>query len=84
MVSLSRKYMSLGIVIDPVAVEMFTGDVVYLNVFGRPVVILNSPKAAADLLDRRAANYSNRPRNIVGSEMMTGGMFMVLNSCGEL
>jgi hypothetical protein len=37
------------------------------------MVILNSQKVAADLLDRRAGIYSDRPRNIVASDIMTGG-----------
>lgn len=65
-------------------IELFAGDVIYLNVAGQSVIVLNSPKAASDLLFRHAGNYSSRPRNIVGSEIMTGGMFMVLNSCGDL
>jgi hypothetical protein len=49
------------------------GDIIYLNAFGQPMVILNSQKVAADLLDRRAGIYSDRPRNIVASDIMTGG-----------
>ncbi|KAI0753178.1 cytochrome P450 [Daedaleopsis nitida] len=37
------------------------GDVVYLEVLRHSVVILNSPKAAFDLLDARSAIYSDRP-----------------------
>ncbi|KZV76225.1 cytochrome P450 [Peniophora sp. CONT] len=51
------------------------GDVVYLNVAGQPTLILNTQKAAADLLERRAAAYSGRPRFIVGHELMCGGLF---------
>ncbi|KAI0260782.1 cytochrome P450 [Gloeopeniophorella convolvens] len=50
------------------------GDVVYLSALGRSIVILNSQKAAADLLGRRAKIYSDRPRFIVASEILTGGM----------
>jgi hypothetical protein len=53
---------------------MITGDVVYLNVLGRSIIILNSQKAAADLLGRRAKIYSDRPRFIVAAEILTGGM----------
>lgn len=53
---------------------MITGDVVYLSVLGRSIIVLNSQKAAADLLGRRARNYSDRPRFIVASEILTGGM----------
>lgn len=37
------------------------GDVVYLETFGQPSVILNSAKAATDLLEKRSSNYSDRP-----------------------
>ncbi|KAH9994663.1 cytochrome P450, partial [Russula vinacea] len=50
------------------------GDVVYLSVLGRSIIVLNSQKAAADLLGRRASNYSDRPRFIVAAEILTGGM----------
>jgi hypothetical protein len=51
-----------------------TGDVVYLSALGRSIIVLNSQKAAADLLGRRARNYSDRPRFIVAAEILTGGM----------
>ena len=50
------------------------GDVIYLNVAGQPMIVLNSQKVAADLLDRRAGIYSDRARNIVAGEIMTGGL----------
>jgi len=37
-------------------------DVIYLESLGQPIVVLNSTEAAAELLSRRAANYSDRPR----------------------
>ncbi|KAI0312385.1 cytochrome P450 [Amylostereum chailletii] len=56
------------------------GDVVYLSIFGKSVLLLNSQKAATDLLTRRAENYSERPRFIVGSELLTGGLAFPLLS----
>ncbi|KAG5643662.1 hypothetical protein DXG03_000542 [Asterophora parasitica] len=41
------------------------GDVMYLHVLGRHIIVLNSVEAAVDLLDRRSANYSDRPRFII-------------------
>ncbi|PPQ82698.1 hypothetical protein CVT24_004307 [Panaeolus cyanescens] len=38
------------------------GDVFYINVFGTSVIILNSMKAAKELLDKRSAVYSDRPK----------------------
>ncbi|KAA1470676.1 cytochrome P450 [Dentipellis sp. KUC8613] len=55
------------------------GPLVYMNVLGQPLVVINSPKVAADLLDRRAGKYSDRPRNIVAGDLMTGGLFMPFN-----
>ncbi|KAJ7720444.1 cytochrome P450 [Mycena metata] len=52
------------------------GPLVYISVAGQSILILNSHKVAADLLDRRGPNYSHRPRLIVASEMLTGG-FMI-------
>jgi len=47
----------------------------YLNAAGQPLIVLNTLTAAADLLDRKSAITSDRPRLIV-AELMTGGMFM--------
>ncbi|KAI9443652.1 cytochrome P450 [Lactarius indigo] len=52
------------------------GDLIYLNAFGQPMVVLNSQKVAADLLNRRAGIYADRPRNIVASDIMTGGLLI--------
>lgn len=41
------------------------GDVVYLDVLGQPMVVLGSYKVARELLDKRSANYSDRPRSIM-------------------
>ncbi len=37
------------------------GDVVYLDIPGTPIVILNSLKATSELMEKRSANYSDRP-----------------------
>ncbi|KAI0047445.1 cytochrome P450 [Auriscalpium vulgare] len=60
------------------------GDVVYLNVAGQPIVLLNTQEAAADLLDRRASIYSGRPHFVVASEILTGGMFLVYAQYGDM
>ncbi|ETW77818.1 cytochrome P450 monooxygenase 60 [Heterobasidion irregulare TC 32-1] len=54
------------------------GALVYLNMAGQPMVVINSHKVATDLLDHRAANYSDRPRFVVGSEIMSGGLHIFL------
>ncbi|KAH9015899.1 cytochrome P450 [Lactarius hengduanensis] len=61
------------------------GDVFYLNAMGQPIVVLNTQKAAADLLDRRAGIYSDRPRLIVAGEILCGGLSIpLLQTCGPL
>ena len=59
------------------------GDLIYLNAAGQPIVIINSPKVGVALLDRRAAIYSDRPRNIVASDIMTGGLFFGFSRYGD-
>ena len=39
-----------------------TGDVFILHVLGKPIVIINSEKAAVELMEKRSAIYSDRPR----------------------
>jgi len=39
---------------------MNTGDVVSVKILGQVIVILNSPKAAKDLLEKRGDIYSDR------------------------
>ncbi|KAI0675578.1 CyP450 monooxygenase [Trametes maxima] len=41
------------------------GGIVYLQVLGQPMVILNNAELAIDLLDKRSANTSDRAPNIV-------------------
>ncbi|KAK6225704.1 cytochrome p450 [Colletotrichum tabaci] len=47
----------------------YGSDVLYFNVLGQDVVVLNSVRAAVDLLDRRGANYCDRPRFVLFEEM---------------
>ncbi|KAH9028791.1 cytochrome P450 [Lactarius hengduanensis] len=60
------------------------GDVFHLNAMGQHIVVLNTQKAAADLLDRRAAIYSDRPRSIVAGEILCGSLAIPLQTCGPL
>ncbi|THU98700.1 cytochrome P450 [Dendrothele bispora CBS 962.96] len=59
------------------------GPIVYINLAGKDMVILNSHKAATDLLDRRALIYSDRTRNIVAFEILTRGLLFVLKDCND-
>ena len=63
--------------------QSLAGDLIYLNAIGQPIVVINSQKAAVELLDRRAAIYSDRPRNVIGCEIMTGGNLFGFAQYGE-
>ncbi|KAF9509882.1 hypothetical protein BS47DRAFT_1320025 [Hydnum rufescens UP504] len=39
----------------------FNSDVIHFSVLNREIIVLNSAKAAVDLLDKRGANYRDRP-----------------------
>ncbi|KAI9435066.1 cytochrome P450 [Lactarius indigo] len=82
---------SVGHILPSVAVARislialpFSGDVFYLNAAGQPIVVLNSQKVAADLLDRRAGIYSDRPRNIVAAQILCGGLALTFQNYGPL
>jgi len=62
---------------------LIQGPLVYVSMAGQPIVILNSKKTVEDLLDRRAAKYSDRPRILVGREYLTRNLDMVLISHTE-
>jgi cytochrome P450 len=53
--------------------EMYDSDILYYNALSRPIIILNSVEAAHNLLDKRGANYADRPRFVV-FEMMGWGV----------
>ncbi|KAI9449001.1 cytochrome P450 [Lactarius psammicola] len=46
------------------------GDVVYFQIFGRSMIVLNTLGAAQDLMEKRSLNYSCRPRFVLIVEMM--------------
>ena len=48
------------------------------------MVVISSQRVAADLLDRRAGIYSDRPRNIVASDIMTRGLLVVFSRYNDV
>ena len=60
------------------------GELVYLNAAGQPFIIVNSQRVAADLFDRRAGIYSDRPPLIVACDIMTDGLFFALARYGDV
>ncbi|KZV67292.1 cytochrome P450 [Peniophora sp. CONT] len=60
------------------------GDMFYLNAGGQPIIVINSHTVAIELLDRRAGKYMDRPINIVGIQMMTGGLFFAFGGYNDV
>ena len=54
------------------------GEVMYLDGAGKPIVVCNSLKSAFELLERRSANYSDRPRLFMAQEILSGGVLFAL------
>ncbi|KAG4030304.1 hypothetical protein MFRU_012g00460 [Monilinia fructicola] len=52
--------------------EEYDSDILYFKQFLTPVVVLNSVKAADELLSRRGANYCDRPRFVLFEVMGWG------------
>jgi hypothetical protein len=50
--------------------DALIGEITYLNVIGHEMVILNSSKAAVDLLDKRSSMYSDRPGLVLAGEII--------------
>ena len=59
------------------------GDLIYLNAASQPIVIINSQKVAVELLDRRAAIYSDRPTNVIACDILCGGLLLGFVRFGE-
>lgn len=58
------------------------GDMVYLTAFGKSVLILNTPTAIKDVLEKRAKNFSHRPQTVMVSELFGLGKVCTL-SCAH-
>jgi hypothetical protein len=67
----------------PYLSQSLPGDLIYLNAAGQSVVVINSPKVGVALLDRRAAIYSDRPPNIVASDIMSDGLLFAFSRYGD-
>ena len=48
---------------------LLAGDVVFAKFFRTPAVVLNSKAAAIELMEKRSAKYSDRPRFILLKEL---------------
>ncbi|KAF4572823.1 hypothetical protein EYR36_007333 [Pleurotus pulmonarius] len=46
------------------------GDLIYINIFGSPLLVLNSAEVMDDLLEKRSNKYSSRPVRTMVVELM--------------
>jgi hypothetical protein len=56
-----------------------SGDIVYIEPLGSPIVVLNTIESVNALLNKRAANYSHHPTFTMGGELI--GFDRVCDSC---
>ncbi|THU89558.1 cytochrome P450 [Dendrothele bispora CBS 962.96] len=47
------------------------GNIIYLDVLGTPIVVINSASTARDLMDKRSSIYSDRPRPVILSVLLS-------------
>ncbi|KDR66581.1 hypothetical protein GALMADRAFT_147803 [Galerina marginata CBS 339.88] len=88
-----KKYPVLGNLLDlPTGLEWetyarwgkeYNSGVVHLNAAGSDFIVLNSFDAAVDLLEKRSANYSSRPRFTMTTELMGWDWFIPGMPYGE-
>lgn len=54
------------------------GPIMSLSMGGQPLIILSTTQAAQDLLAKRSAKYSDRPKMVMAGELVTKGMHMLI------
>ncbi|QRV84776.1 cytochrome P450 family protein [Ceratobasidium sp. AG-Ba] len=61
----------------------FKSDIIFVPVPGQSLVVLNSHKAAIEVLERRSALYSSRPRFVMGGELVGWNQILGLRPYGD-
>lgn len=46
-----------------------SGNIVYMHVLGQPMIVLSSQTVVRDLMEKRSAIYSDRPRFVLLNEL---------------
>ncbi|PPQ80062.1 hypothetical protein CVT25_001491 [Psilocybe cyanescens] len=59
------------------------GEIIYMHVFGREFVVLNSSKAALELFDHRGAFYSDRPHLVMAGDLVGRGDSVLFHQYGD-
>ncbi|TFY75063.1 hypothetical protein EWM64_g8950 [Hericium alpestre] len=78
----------IGNVLDmPKSQEWLTfakwGPIIYINIFGQPMIILNDGKVAADMLVKKSSIYSDRPVLPMASELCGWTQTLALTPYGD-
>ena len=60
--------------------RVVAGEVVYLHVFGQGLLFVNSYEAAVDLLEKRGAIYSDKPKMVMAGELYVASLLSVRTS----
>ncbi|TFY60480.1 hypothetical protein EVJ58_g5129 [Rhodofomes roseus] len=60
------------------------GDIIFLQMFATPVLVLNSAKAVRDLLEKRSTKYSDRPYSTRFIELLGWDASFALRNYGEM
>ncbi|KAH8977903.1 hypothetical protein EDB86DRAFT_3054429 [Lactarius hatsudake] len=60
------------------------GEMMYVSALGQGVLVINSPRIAIDLLEKRSNIYSNRPHYVSASEFSTKDLMLSLTAYGDL
>lgn len=53
------------------------GPIMHFNMAGQPLIVLSTQEAAHELLGRRSARYSDRPRMVMANELVTKGLHLL-------
>ncbi|EPS30933.1 hypothetical protein PDE_05886 [Penicillium oxalicum 114-2] len=59
------------------------GPIVHLNMLGQPVIILSTSEVAHDLLSKRGATFSDRPRLFLATELALKGLNILMMNYTE-
>ncbi|KIJ66855.1 hypothetical protein HYDPIDRAFT_108787 [Hydnomerulius pinastri MD-312] len=51
------------------------GEIIYTQLLGQDIIVINSERVARDLLDRRSQNYSSRPASLIPINQLFGTEF---------
>ena len=60
------------------------GDVMYLDILGKPTIMFNGLKSAFEVLESRASISSGRPRFLVANEILNEGLSIIFMDYGEM